>query len=159
MGALATIKIPAVVGVIASGRELQSAKRMRSLPDLFELRLDFLPMLRPSDISKLRRPLIITARHPLEGGNKMSANRRDLLLKFLPCARFLDLELRSLRQLREVWVKAGRLKMLRICSVHDFAGTPGHAHLQSQCQRARNSGADIFKLVTRAETSDDFFTL
>ena len=46
MGALATIKIPAVVGVIASGRELQSAKRMRSLPDLFELRLDFLTIMR-----------------------------------------------------------------------------------------------------------------
>src|SRR2546430_17300114 len=100
-------KIPdcALVGVIASIDELRLATRMRAPPDLFELRLDHLPNLRESQLLKLRRPLIITARHPAEGGKKLRTGRCDLLLKFLLQAKFVDIELRSLRELREVWDK------------------------------------------------------
>ncbi len=159
MAAVGGINIPAVVGVIASSEELRFASRMRALPDLFELRLDHLPTLDPEMLSKLRRPLIITARHPAEGGKKVRINRRDLLLRFLARAQFLDVELRSLPELREVWEKAARLQIRRICSLHDFARTPSLAQLQKQFQRAQNAGADIFKLVTRADTSNDLFTL
>jgi 3-dehydroquinate dehydratase len=103
-------KIPtcAVVGVIASTDELRLATRMRAPPDLFELRLDHLPNLDESQLSKLRRPLIITARHPAEGGKR--CNRKNLLRKFLPYAKFVDIELRSMRELREVWAEARRLE-------------------------------------------------
>src|SRR6476620_7478446 len=85
------IKIPtcALVGVIASVDELRLATGMRAPPDLFELRLDHLPNLRESQLLKLRRPFIITARHPVEGGKKVRSARRDLLLKFLPQAEFV----------------------------------------------------------------------
>src|SRR5438067_3040489 len=99
-------KIPdcALVGVIASIDELRLATRMRAPPDLFELRLDYLPNLPESQLLKLRRPLIVTARHPAEGGRKLRSGRRDLLLmKFLPQAKFVDVELRSLQELRTVW--------------------------------------------------------
>ena len=74
-------KIPAcaLVGVIASIDELRLATRMRAPPDLFELRLDHLPNLRESQLLKLRRPLIITARHPAEGGKKLRSGRRNLI--------------------------------------------------------------------------------
>src|SRR5438128_512689 len=119
-------KIPAraLVGVIASIDELRLATRMRAPPDLFELRLDHLPNLRKSQLLKLRRPLIITARHPAEGGKKLRSGRRNLLLKFLPWAKFVDVELRSLLELREVWDEARRLGAGRICSLHDFKRTP-----------------------------------
>lgn len=159
MAALGGIKIPAVVGVIASAGELRLAKRTRALPDLFELRLDYLPGITPEEISSLRRPLIITARHPAEGGKALHAHRADLLLEFLRHARFVDVESRSLRELREVWNEAARLKIKRICSVHDFARTPPHAVLRKQLHRAKKAGADIFKLVTRADTPDDLLTL
>jgi 3-dehydroquinate dehydratase len=96
-------KIPscALVGVIASTDELRFATRMRAPPDLFELRLDHLPNLDESQLSRLRRPLIITARHPAEGGRR--CNRKNLFRKFLPYAKFVDIELRSMRELREVW--------------------------------------------------------
>jgi 3-dehydroquinate dehydratase type I len=155
---------------------------MRNLSDLFELRLDYLPSLDPKKIAKLRRPLIITARHPAEGGcgrgfrprargtgGPSSAtpgsrrsplhSRRDLLLKWLPHAHFVDVELRSLRELRVVWSRAASLKIKRICSVHDFVRTPPHAVLNKQFQRAKKAGADIFKLVTRADELDDLITL
>lgn len=159
MNAPRAVKIPALVGVITSMAELRAALRMRVLPDLFELRLDYLPELEFSQARRLRQPLIITARHFEEGGNRISASRRDLLLNWLPAAKFVDVELRSLRQLRAVWDEAARMHIKRICSVHDFARTPGHAALLKQFQRAKKAGAHIFKLVTRAETPDDLLTL
>jgi len=154
-------KIPdcALVGVIASIDELRLATRMRAPPDLFELRLDHLPNLRESQLLKLRRPLIITARHPAEGGKKLRTGRCDLLLKFLLQAKFVDIELRSLRELREVWDQARRLGVGRICSFHDFEGTPQPAVLHKKMLCAREAEADVFKVVTRADTLRDLLTL
>jgi 3-dehydroquinate dehydratase type I len=153
------IKTPAVVGVIASAEELRLAQGMRAPPDLFELRLDYLTKLNPQKLATLRPPLIITARHRAEGGKQIHFSRRDLLLRFLPRAQFIDVELRSLRELRDVWEEARRLKIKCICSVHHFARTPPVPFLQKQAQRAREAGADIFKLVTQADTCGDLFTL
>ena len=149
----------ALVGVIASLDELHFATRMRAPPDLFELRLDHLPNLRKSQLLKLRRPLIITARHPAEGGKKLRTGRRSLLLKFLPQATFVDIELRSLRELREVWEEARRLRVGRICSFHDFTRTPSPAVLHKKLLGARKAGANVFKVVTRADTLCDLLTL
>jgi 3-dehydroquinate dehydratase type I len=154
-------KIPAcaLVGVIASIDELRLATRMRAPPDLFELRLDHLPNLRESQLLKLPRPFIITARHPAEGGKKLRSGRRNLLLKFLPRAKFVDVELRSLRELRTVWDEAHRLRVGRICSFHDCERTPEPAVLHKKLVGARKAGADVFKLVTRANTLCDLLSL
>ena len=161
MSAHRRTKIPdcALVGVIASIDELRLATRMRAPPDLFELRLDHLPNLRESQLLKLRRPLIITARHPAEGGKKLQTGRCDLLLEFLPRAKFVDVELRSLRELRAVWDEARRGRVGRICSFHDFKRTPQPAVLQKKMLRARKARADVFKIVTRADTLRDLLTL
>jgi len=161
MSAPRRIKIPtcALVGVIASVDELRLATGMRAPPDLFELRLDLLPSLRESQLLKLRQPLIITARHPAEGGKKVRSARRDLLLKFLPQARFVDVELRSLHELGVVWKEAHRLRVGRICSFHDLQSTPKPAVLHKKLLRARKAGADVLKVVTRAEDFRDLLTL
>jgi 3-dehydroquinate dehydratase type I len=161
MNAHGRVKIPTrvLVGVIASTDELRLASRMRAPPDLFELRLDHLPNLQESQLSRLRRPLIITARHAAEGGKKLRCNRADLLRKFLARAKFVDVELRSMRELHDVWVEARRLGVGRICSLHDFKGTPELSLLRRQLLRARNAGGDVFKLVTRADTLRDLLTL
>jgi 3-dehydroquinate dehydratase I len=161
MSAHRRTKIPdcAIVGVIASIDELRLATRMRAPPDLFELRLDHLPNLRESQLLKLSRPLIITARHPAEGGKKLQTGRCDLLLEFLPRAKFVDVELRSLRELRAVWDEARRGRVGRICSFHDFKRTPQPAVLQKKMLRARKARADVFKIVTRADTLRDLLTL
>jgi len=156
------VKIPncALIGVIASSDELRYAREMPAdLPDFFELRLDHLPNLQESEIAKLPRPVIITARHPAEGGKKMRESRRKLLLKFLPQAEFVDVELRSLPELRKVWEEARGLKVKRICSVHELRRAPSLATLNKKLQRAQKSGADIFKFVSRAETSRELSIL
>src|SRR5437773_11235032 len=91
-----------VVGVIASREDLEQALRMRRPPDLFELRLDRLAGIVgrvETKLPKLRGPLIITARHPNEGGSgRLSLRqRRALLSRFLTHADYLDVELRSAR--------------------------------------------------------------
>src|SRR5882724_2541671 len=91
---------PRIVGVIASRTDLDRAIRMRTPPDLFEVRLDCLVRIvgrLERQLQSLRAPLIITARHSQEGGaNDLSLRqRRDLLTRFLNCAHYVDVELRS----------------------------------------------------------------
>src|SRR5262249_37076903 len=89
-----------VVGVIASRADLNCAMRMHRPPDVFEVRLDSLARVVPgweNKLARLRAPLIVTARHPHEGGtNKLSLReRRDLLTRCLHYATYVDIELRS----------------------------------------------------------------
>ena len=152
-----TKRCPRVVGVISSGADLKRATRMRGPPDLFELRLDHLAEI-PDQVQralkKLRRPLIITARDPHEGGaNKLRLQqRRDLLLRFLNQADYVDIELRSARALQLLLANAKTQKVQRIVSFHDFKSTPSARMLAEKARQARSHGADIFKVATRTDT-------
>ena len=155
---------PLIVAVIASPGDLARAGRLRRLPDLFEVRLDALSEIAgelPRAIARLRAPLIITARHPVEGGqHKLSAaRRRALLLEFLPRARYVDLELRSLREMAMVIGRARGANVQLIVSVHDFRRTPGIDEVHQLGARAHAASADIFKLATRVDTSADLARL
>lgn len=144
-----------MVGVIASAADLAYAKRVR--PDWFELRLDCFSRVSLTRLAKWRTPLLITARHPAEGGRRTDVNRRDLLLRFLPAAGAVDVELRSLRELREVWDEAKNLR--RICSFHDLRGTPSLGELRKKLARAQKSGADLCKVVTTVNDEREFAVL
>ena len=148
---------PRVVGVIASRDDLEQALRMRRPPDLFELRLDRLTRVVgriETKLSKLRAPLIITARHPNEGGSgKLSLRqRRALLSRFLTHADYLDVELLSARALRALLAITKTKKIRRIISFHDFKSTPSARILAAKAREARSHGADIFKVATRTDT-------
>jgi 3-dehydroquinate dehydratase-1 len=150
-------KRPRVIGVIASRADLGRAARMRNPPDLFELRLDRLAGIvdqLENKLPRLRAPLIITARHPQEGGaNKLTlGERRDLLIRFLPHAHYVDVELRSASALRSLLTLAKRKKMRRIISFHDFKSTPPLRVLHAKARTAKTHGADIFKVATRTDT-------
>jgi 3-dehydroquinate dehydratase I len=146
-----------VVGIITSPAELDLAIRMRQPPDFFELRLDRLVRVidrLENKISKLRTPLIITARHPMEGGaNRLSATqRRNLLARFLSRARYVDVELRSAPVFRSLLQQARKQNVRRIISVHCLKSTPTPNQLRDKSRAARTCGADIFKLATRTDT-------
>jgi len=121
--------MPNLVAVISSGADLRRAAQMRPAPNFFEIRLDAMfpvPAEVDRTIPKLVAPVIITARHPVEGGmNKLSpSRRRSLLLRFLPYARYVDVELRSVARLKTVLNAAGALNSKRIISVHELRRTP-----------------------------------
>jgi 3-dehydroquinate dehydratase I len=131
--------------------------RMRKPPDLFEVRLDRLVRLvdkLENELPQLRAPLIITARHPREGGeNKLSLQqRRDLLTRFLPYARYLDVELRSASALHALLNSSDQKKVRRIISFHNFKSTPPPRILSAKARAAKAHGADVFKIATRTDT-------
>jgi 3-dehydroquinate dehydratase-1 len=146
-----------LVGVITTPAELRMAARMSHPPDLFEVRLDHLIVIENElerKMSILPAPLIITARHPREGGaNNLSIKRRrELLLRFLPQADYVDVELRSAKALRSLLGVARKKNIQRIISFHDFKSTPTVRSLCSKARAAKSLGADIFKVATRTDT-------
>ena len=152
-----TKRHPRIVGVIASREDLEQALRMRRPPDLFELRLDRLAGIVGRfeiKLPKLRAPLIITARHPNEGGSgRLSLRqRRALLSRFLTHADYLDVELRSARALRALLAIAKTKNVRRIISFHDFKSTPSARLLVARAHNAKALRADIFKVATRTDT-------
>jgi len=148
---------PRIVGVIASHDDLNRAVRMRGPPDLFEVRLDRLVGLvdeLENTLPKLRAPLIITARHPHEGGTgKLSLRqRRHLLARFLDHADYLDVELRSALGLRRLLAIARKKKVQRIISFHNFKSTPSARLLMAKARAAKAHDANLFKVATRTDT-------
>ena len=155
---------PRLVGVIASPADLRFAIAMRQPPDLFELRLDHL--YRALDqlerkMSILSAPVIITARDPREGGaNNLSLQKRlNLLLRFLPYAKYVDVELRSARAFKSLLARARKQNVHRILSFHSFKSTPSPRSLRAKAFLAKAHGADIFKVATRTDTRGDLARL
>jgi 3-dehydroquinate dehydratase type I len=130
---------------------------MRRPPDLFELRLDclldFVENVK-SVLPKLGAPLLITARDSHEGGVRKLRlpQRRDLLNQFLNHAAYMDIELRSVRALRSLFVLAKKKQVRRIISYHNFKSTPSMQILAAKAREAKSHGADIFKVATRTDT-------
>lgn len=144
------------MAVIASQADLGHALAIGRPPDFFELRLDSLAPISPraeKKIARLRVPLIITARDPREGGagNLSLEKRRALLLRFLPQAKYIDVELQSVREFKSLLTEARRRKVGLILSYHNFKATPSSRSLCAKAKRAKILGADIFKVATRAD--------
>jgi 3-dehydroquinate dehydratase-1 len=155
-----------LVGVITSTKGLRTAIGLRNPPDLFELRFDhlwpnsdtvekWLPTLRT------RGQMILTARHPIEGGaNNLSLRqRRELLLRFLPHAKFIDIELRSAKSMASIIKSARQSGVHLILSFHDFRSTPALPSLQARARAAKKYRADIFKVATRTDSKSDLARL
>jgi 3-dehydroquinate dehydratase-1 len=157
MARRSTKRRPRVVGVIASHADLDRALRMRKRPDLFELRLDRLAGVADrveNVLPKLRTPLVMTARHPHEGGARKLRlrQRRDLLARFLNRADYVDVELRSALALRPLLKLAKNKNVRLIISFHNFKSTPSVRILAAKAREARSYGANIFKVATRTDT-------
>lgn len=155
---------PLLVGVIAAPADLRFALALREPPDVFELRLDCLCDV----VSQLERKLsilsasvIITARDSREGGaNNLSLNkRRELLLRFLPHTKYLDVELGSARAFKPLLAEARKRNVRVILSFHDFESTPSSRSLRAKAARAKALGADIFKVSTLTNKPADLARL
>lgn len=149
---------PLVVATVHSTASLQEASRLRpGAVDLLELRVDAfahdLALLRKS-VGKLKLPLIITVRHPAEGGqNALTVGqRRGFFREFLPLASSIDLELRSMKALADIHQEARERGVRIIASAHHFKTTPDAMRLRAWMKNARAAGADICKIAAQADT-------
>jgi 3-dehydroquinate dehydratase-1 len=155
---------PATVAVILSRADLKRASNLRVQPDYFELRLDALA----PTVATLRRkferlnaPIIITARHPSEGGvNRLSPKAREALLRqFIPNAQFIDVELRSVHRFANLLKIARSRSIGIIVSLHDLTGTPSARQLDAMARTAGKFNPDIVKLATRTDNPMQFARL
>jgi 3-dehydroquinate dehydratase-1 len=156
-----------VVGTIHSLGALSAALKLRTgAVDFLELRVDaFADTTECARLEKilprLHAPLLLTVRHPLEGGAGRlgTAQRRALYLRFLARASLVDVELRSAEALDDV-IAAARSQGARvILSHHDFHKTPSLARLQTLRQAAQRAGADVFKVAAVADKARDVAVL
>ncbi len=150
----------AVVGIVDSPQALSVAHRLPAgALDFLEWRADCISSDQPLPVSKF--PWILTVRHPLEGGvgALSSAERRERFSALLPAADLVDMELRSFGSMAGIIESARTRRILLIASFHDFQRTPPVKKLRDLALRARDSGADIFKVATWTASPADVASL
>lgn len=159
------IKPGAIVGPIHSPESLRAARRLvAGVVDLLEVRVDHFadaPDTLLDAVGGLTLPLIVTVRHPAEGGKHDLgfARRRELYSQFLPVAAAIDVELRSVKALSGVLEAARAGGVQVIVSFHNFEATPTAAQLEKTVKGAVAAGADVVKIAAKAETGADLHRL
>jgi len=156
---------PKIVGAVHSPGSLRSALRLREGDvDFLELRVDHFAgghgaLLKAAP--RLPAPLIVTVRHPDEGGAHQlePGRRRQLFTEFLPVANYIDIELRSVAGFAGVIADARAAGVGVIVSDHHFHRTPSRRSLAARLRRATVARADVFKLATLAATPADIVSL
>lgn len=156
---------PLVVATVHTEAGWRAARSARTAGgDWLELRLDCLAprrVLELRDVAALPRPVLLTARHPLEGGvgGLSLARRTALLTPLLPAAAAIDVELRSADAMAAVLQEASRAGAAVVLSHHDFRGTPRLPVLRAKVRAAVAAGADIAKIAITLRTPADLAVL
>jgi 3-dehydroquinate dehydratase-1 len=90
----------------------------------------------------------------------LSARQRgDLILRFLPRAQYVDIELRSTNALASVLQRVRRAGVGCILSFHHFGLTPSARSLHAKAKAAQALDALVFKVATRTDTADQLAPL
>lgn len=159
------VRRPLVVATVHTPRGLRMAAKSAAADiDLVEIRLDCLAdhsALLSKSLPRISRPLLLTARHPREGGSPGLGLhfRHDALLEFLPLASAIDIELRSVPSMRDIIEAARKGRKTLVFSFHDFCGTPSIQKLRGRVAAARHAGADIVKIATKLRSPRDLVKL
>jgi 3-dehydroquinate dehydratase-1 len=156
------------VAVALSDREVRDdAKRVASLVDVFELRIDRFSRLEPDYVAQvtgvargLGVPLLATVRSASEGGEATlsDAERLALLRVVMPWVDAVDIELRA-SICREVVALACQHGKTTVVSMHDFGATPTRAILNEAIAAGREAGGAIVKIATTVASPRDLATL
>jgi 3-dehydroquinate dehydratase-1 len=141
---------------------VQTAEAL-AFADILELRIDLFENQEPDHVATIcaearsaGAPLIATVRSTREGGGTQMPDdeRQRLFETAIPDVDAVDIELRS--SLRGCIVdRIHQNGKLAIVSHHDLRGTPATEQLSAIVDSARSAGADIVKIATQANTSND----
>lgn len=156
---------PEIAGVIAGGINKDAVKKaISSGADCLELRVDTFKNI---DLSALRagvkelkgfkKPIIITVRSAKEGGGADIADtvREEIFKTLTPVADMIDVELGSVKILKNVIDFACKHKKKTIVSYHNFAETPDSRTLKNIISRGVKAGGHIVKIATRVNSAED----
>ena len=154
------------VGSVADGATLARLPLMdlAALCDVVELRVDTWPAEAAAGVEQAGRspvPVLVTVRRPDEGGrNDLStSDRLQLARPFLPVADYLDVEIASLEEMRDLTAEAKAAGVWVVASWHDFTATPSADVLRRKRDEAVAAGADIVKFATTLHRTADIATL
>lgn len=162
---------PQVVATVTTAedlRQLRDDAETKANVDILEFRLDNLAKLDQLDLAEeiadSVAPILITARHPAEGGigDLGAGERQQLLKRFLPKAAIVDLELRSIEEsfaLRDLIEEARAEGAAVVASMHDFQKMPPMSALKSALKRAPEFGVDALKTAVVVQSMKDVFNL
>jgi 3-dehydroquinate dehydratase type I len=137
-----------------------SIKRVESLVDLFEVRIDLIGRGWREVAGRLQKPWIACNRRVEEGGkwSGSEVNRKKELLSALERgASITDVELATPGVERVVKEIKGRAEC--ILSYHNMKETPPLKNLKKILESEINAGADICKIVTTARSFTDNLTV
>lgn len=160
---------PQVVATVTTADDLLLLRREGFPPsvDLLEFRLDnlFDRLNEAEEVAATlsEHPLIMTARHPEEGGASALDDRTrvDLLHRFLPHASLVDIEVRSflLPGYESLIEEARKQTVGLIGSYHDFDKMPAPEHLYEAIIQAQAAGAGVAKLAVYLNVMTGLFEL
>lgn len=120
--------------------------------DLLELRVDGFEgrtELLKGAAKRLPAPLLLTVRHPGEGGMASwnLAARREMFRQFLPLVDWMDVEVRSLKAMQAEIALGKSMGVRLIVSDHHFKGLPAMGRLRGRSELAWRAGAEVFKVA------------
>ena len=153
-----------IVVSITDSQELEEICNTEKRPsfDIVEIRLDQLIGERSIEntLSKISHPLLLTCRHPDEGGQNQihdPVKRQSILEPLLSYASAIDIELAEADSMHEIISKAKNDNIKVILSYHNFKTTP--STLESKAKEALHRGADIVKFATTTNTITELVNL
>jgi 3-dehydroquinate dehydratase type I len=140
--------------------DLEAVKKVESLVDLFEVRIDLIGDGWAEIARKLEKPWIACNRMVEEGGkwNGNEARRIERLLQAIELgAEIVDIEYNAKNVDNIIHFVKKRASCL--LSFHDFQKTPPLDTLKQIVQNELKAGADICKVVTTAQKFEDNLTV
>ncbi len=159
---------PRIVATISGRAGWDLAKKIvpgrDAAPDFLEIRADLLlenTAELPGDMAELPLPVILTVRHPSEGGRGPSdaASRIEIYRRYWKNVAAIDIELALIPELSPLIAAAKEMGLACVFSHHDFTGTPSLTELGAMTQIAAESGADLFKVATTTDDVSQLSTL
>ena len=131
--------------------------------DIVEIRIDHFPVT-PELCMEIAcaSPVILTCRHPDEGGNgdlQSDAERSALLAPLIPHAAAIDIEIAHAAQMAETIKIARQSNLTLILSAHDFLSTPTTEKLEQIVKSGIANHADLIKVATTTDTPEQLCRL
>ena len=132
--------------------------------DVVEIRLDQLIQENElkAKITSITKPLLLTCRHPKEGGdNNISEplKRVSIIEPLLSHASAIDIEISTANEMKNLITEAKSKNIQVVLSYHNFETTPNLAELKTIATEAKDKGADIIKIATTTNTIQELMTL
>lgn len=138
-----------IVGVL-SYFPLESAyiRGAKNYNDIIEVRVDLIGEKYEEALAKFSKikPILLTVRSEKEGGIYVPS-RKEIYIKNLDKADYIDVELSSVSDMEHVIYQAKAKKKKVMLSFHSFDRVPSERELDMLLRNAEISGADIFKVA------------